>query len=83
MALFGLLVLLLPAHAQQAAAGEAIVSERLTVADAFSTHVGIDLLATLTPTEGDREALAAQAARANIAEGLRRISALEAGVPTP
>ncbi|MEQ1866801.1 MAG: EF-P lysine aminoacylase EpmA, partial [Micropepsaceae bacterium] len=42
-------------------------AERLTVADAFSTHAGIDLLATLTPTEGDREALAAQAARANIA----------------
>nr|WP_167085374.1 EF-P lysine aminoacylase EpmA [Rhizomicrobium palustre] len=38
-------------------------AERLTVAEAFSRHAGIDLLATLSPEgEGDREALA-EAAR--------------------
>lgn len=41
--------------------------ERLSVAEAVSRHAGIDLLATLTPSHGDREALAA-AARA---QGLR------------
>ena len=42
-------------------------AERLTVADAFARHAGIDLLATLTPDSGDRDALAHQATRANIA----------------
>ncbi len=39
-------------------------AERLTVADAFATHAGIDLMATLSDKgEGDREALAASARR--------------------
>ncbi len=43
------------------------VAERLTVAEAFARHAGIDLLATLTPDEGNRDALARQATGANIA----------------
>jgi lysyl-tRNA synthetase class 2 len=40
-------------------------AERLTVADAFAAHAGIDLTATLSGKgEGDREALAARARRA-------------------
>lgn len=43
-------------------------AERLTVAEAFARHAGIDLLATLSNTgEGQREALAAAAAKANFA----------------
>lgn len=42
-------------------------AERLTVAGAFAHHAGIDLLATLTPDEGDREALAREATRAGVA----------------
>ncbi|MBP6010667.1 MAG: EF-P lysine aminoacylase GenX [Alphaproteobacteria bacterium] len=41
--------------------------DRLTVAEAFHHHAGIDLLATLTADIGDRMALAAQAARAGVA----------------
>ena len=41
--------------------------ERLTVAEAFSRHAGIDLLATVRNGKGDRAALAAQAMRAGIA----------------
>lgn len=41
-------------------------SERLTVADAFSRHAGVDLLATVHGGKGDRNALAAQAVRAGI-----------------
>ncbi len=41
--------------------------ERITVAEAFARHAGIDLLATLTPDTGDRDALAAQATKAGIA----------------
>jgi len=42
--------------------------ERLTVAEAFARHAGIDLLAALTPGgAGDRERLAAQALSAGIA----------------
>ena len=40
--------------------------ERLTVADAFTTFAGIDLLATLDGDEGDRENLAAAARAAGI-----------------
>jgi lysyl-tRNA synthetase class 2 len=41
--------------------------ERLTVADAFSRHAGIDLFGTLSPAgEGDRDRLAQAAARAGI-----------------
>ncbi len=40
--------------------------ERLTVADAFTRHAGIDLLATLRDGEGDRAALADEARRAGI-----------------
>lgn len=36
-------------------------AERLTVADAFSRHAGIDLLSTLENSDGNREALAAAA----------------------
>jgi lysyl-tRNA synthetase class 2 len=39
-----------------------IDAERLSVADAFRTHAGIDLLATIRDGEGDRAALAAAAA---------------------
>jgi lysyl-tRNA synthetase class 2 len=42
-------------------------AERLTVADAFSRHAGIDLLATVRNGKGDRAALAAQATKAGIA----------------
>jgi lysyl-tRNA synthetase class 2 len=40
--------------------------ERITVADAFTRHAGIDLLATLHDGEPDRAALAAQARTAGI-----------------
>jgi lysyl-tRNA synthetase class 2 len=40
--------------------------ERLTVADAFARHAGVDLLATLSGAEGDRAALAAEAGRAGV-----------------
>ena len=43
-------------------------AERLTVADAFTYHAGIDLLATLSPQgEGDRNALASRAQRGGVA----------------
>jgi len=41
--------------------------ERVTVADAFARHAGIDLLATVDRGRGDRAALAAQAAKAGVA----------------
>lgn len=41
--------------------------ERLTVAEAFARYADIDLLATLTADDADRDALAAQATRAGIA----------------
>ena len=41
--------------------------ERLTVAEAFSRHAGIDLPATVRKGKGDRAALAAQATKAGIA----------------
>ncbi len=41
--------------------------EVLSVAEAFSRHAGIDLLATLEPKGADREALAAQALKQGIA----------------
>lgn len=40
--------------------------ERLSVAEAFRRYAGVELLATLTPERGDRDALAAQAARAGV-----------------
>ncbi|MCB1342300.1 MAG: EF-P lysine aminoacylase GenX [Pseudooceanicola sp.] len=40
--------------------------ERLSVADAFQHHAGIDLLATLDGATGDREALAEQARAAGV-----------------
>jgi elongation factor P--(R)-beta-lysine ligase len=40
--------------------------ERITVAQAFTRFAGIDLLATLAPRDGDRDALARQAAAAGI-----------------
>ena len=42
-------------------------TERLTVAEAFSRHAGIDLLATVHDRKGDRAALAEQATKAGIA----------------
>ncbi len=43
-------------------------AQRLTVADAFTYHAGLDLLATLSPAgEGDRNALATKARRAGFA----------------
>jgi lysyl-tRNA synthetase class 2 len=41
--------------------------ERLTVADAFTRHAGVDLLATVEGGEGDRAALARGAANAGVA----------------
>jgi elongation factor P--(R)-beta-lysine ligase len=41
--------------------------ERLTVADAFARHAGVDLLATVSKGRGDRAALAAQAGKAGVA----------------
>jgi lysyl-tRNA synthetase class 2 len=40
--------------------------ERVTVAEAFDRHVGIDLLATVSGGEGDRDGLAAAAAKAGV-----------------
>lgn len=45
------------------------VPERVTVADAFSRHAGIDLLATLEDGEGNRDALGAEAKRAGVPFG--------------
>jgi lysyl-tRNA synthetase class 2 len=42
------------------------VPERLTVADAFTRHAGIDLLATVAEGQGDRARLAAAATKAGI-----------------
>jgi lysyl-tRNA synthetase class 2 len=43
-------------------------AQRLTVAQAFTFHAGLDLLATLSPSgEGDRDALATRARRAGFA----------------
>jgi len=41
-------------------------TERLTVAEAFSRHAGVDLLATVRNGKGDRAALAAKATKAEI-----------------
>jgi elongation factor P--(R)-beta-lysine ligase len=41
--------------------------ERITVAEAFARHAGVDLLATLRGGEGDRALIAAQAAKAGVA----------------
>ncbi len=41
--------------------------ERLTVAEAFGRHAGIDLLATVSGNSGERNALAAEAAKAHVA----------------
>jgi lysyl-tRNA synthetase class 2 len=41
--------------------------ERLTVAEAFARHAGIDLLATTAAAQGDRGKLAAAAAKAGVA----------------
>lgn len=40
--------------------------ERVTVAEAFARHAGVDLLATVHGDEGDRDALAAQAVKAGV-----------------
>ena len=40
--------------------------ERVTVADAFARHAGIDLLATVSEGQGDRDALAAVATKAGV-----------------
>ena len=42
-------------------------AERLTVAEAFSRHAGIDLLATVRSGKGDRAALAAETTKVGIA----------------
>ena len=42
-------------------------AEALSVAEAFSRHAGVDLLATLKPQGADRESLAAQARKQGIA----------------
>jgi lysyl-tRNA synthetase class 2 len=41
--------------------------ERVTVAEAFSRHAGVDLLATVNAGQGDRTLLAAAAAKAGVA----------------
>ena len=43
--------------------------ERVTVAEAFARHAGVDLLATISGGEGDRAELAAAAAKSGIACG--------------
>jgi len=43
------------------------VPERVTVAEAFERHAGIDLLATVEGSSGDRDTLAAAAKRAGVA----------------
>ena len=43
------------------------VPERLTVADAFARHAGVDLLATVNGRMADRAALATQAGKAGVA----------------
>jgi lysyl-tRNA synthetase class 2 len=43
------------------------VPERVTVAEAFAKHSGIDLLATVNAGQGDRKLLAAAAAKAGVA----------------
>ncbi len=40
--------------------------ERVTVAEAFERHAGVDLLATVTDGKGDRARLAAAAAKAGV-----------------
>jgi lysyl-tRNA synthetase class 2 len=45
------------------------VPERVTVADAFARHAGVDLLATIVNGEGDRAALAAATEKAGVAFG--------------
>jgi lysyl-tRNA synthetase class 2 len=41
--------------------------ERLTVAEAFARHAGVDLLASIAKGQGDRAILAAEAAKAGVA----------------
>ena len=41
--------------------------QRLSVAEAFARHAGVDLLATISGERGERDALAAQAAKARVA----------------
>ena len=43
--------------------------ERITVAEAFERHAGVDLLATIDAGQGDRAKLAAAAAKAKVAIG--------------
>lgn len=43
--------------------------QRLTVADAFAQHAGVDLLGTISAGKGDRERLAREALQAGIAYG--------------
>ncbi len=43
-----------------------LAPERVTVAEAFARHAGVDLLATVKGGEGDRDALAAAAVKAGI-----------------
>jgi lysyl-tRNA synthetase class 2 len=42
------------------------VPKRVTVAEAFARHAGIDLLATMSAGQGDRDALAAAATKAGV-----------------
>ena len=46
--------------------------ERLTVAEAFTRHAGVDLLATVRAGKGDRAALAAAAKQAGVTHRRRR-----------
>ncbi len=41
--------------------------ERVSVAEAFARHAGVDLLATVSGNRGERDALAAEAAKAGVA----------------
>ncbi len=43
-----------------------VAPERLTVADAFARHAGVNLLSTIRSGRGDSKALAAQAAKAGV-----------------
>jgi lysyl-tRNA synthetase class 2 len=43
-----------------------VAPERVTVAEAFARHAGVDLLATISGGQGDRDALAAAAEKAGV-----------------
>lgn len=55
-----------PLRYRDAVCDPALEPERISVAEAFQTHAGVDLLATLEGATTDRDALAAQAVAAGV-----------------